>query len=735
MTATLSASVHATESPLSNRADFSQLPGRGIKPLVSLRAHPRLALIVFALIFLAGIPVAFIKGKPQYATTATVQVAPSYMKNLRDDGELSFPSNTQYREFLEQQAKSILRYDIVQDALRGLGPLTSRWQKGNESERAAIDRLRAQMAIRVIPDTYMIEVSLQNGSKDALSELVNAVVNTYVERMRVERIFGADVRVRNLESRETELVKLILQKTQKRTALALQLGIAAFSGKEENPYDRVLADLRAALADARNKHFDAQAKLDAFQRRGETDITTRSIQEAVLIDPGLANLKSNLFKRRADLLTQLSGLRADHPGITDIQKELANIDTELANKTTTLSDSVRGSLLARYQATADQTGQVENDLQNEFSEQEKRGATFADLYNRAMTLTQDIDQDRKELETIRDRLNQLTAEQNSFGFVRMVSPALPPEMPFGPGKKKILLMVIAAALLAAAIAPIGRDLLDRRVHTLNDAERILGVPALGWMVEQSDDATKLFGEDLLRRIAGGLLREQNAHGTHVFAFSAVKPGAGSSKLVQDLGRVLTALGYPALVVEANAFKPDVNLHSETPGLAQALALTATADECITPATTTAPARVWVGSTDGNRHLDRLDRLTELTVAWSEQYPFVLVDAPPLLLSADAEIIAGTLEHLILVVEAGGISAGELRRCGRLIEKVAPTAVGVVVNRIRPFEGGGYLRDVLIEYLTGRKSADYHTQPAWHLDVLARLNTVLSWRPRRLRAKH
>lgn len=716
-------------------AEFNpaSLPGRGIKPLVSLLAHPRIALIAFLLVTLAGIPVVFIKGKTYYSSTATVQVAPRYMKNLRDDGELSFPSNTQYREFLEQQTKSVLRYDIVQDALRSLGDMASVWRRGNESERLTIDRLRAQMAVAAVADTYMIEISLQSTQKEGLAEIVNAVVNTYVDRMKSERIYGSDVRVRNLEERETELLRIIQDKLQQRTGLALQLGISAFSGKEENPYDRVLADLRSALAEARSKRFDAEAKLHAFQTRGETDITTRSIQEAVLIDPGLANLKSNLYKRRADLLTQLAGLTPDHPVRIEMEEEMQRIDTEIATQTGSLTQDVRNSLLARYQATVDQARQVEGDLANEFAEQEKLGVNYANLYNQAITLTLDLDQDRKELDAVRDRLNELAAEANSFGFVRLVTPALPPELPFGPGKKQILLLVLGVALFAAVAAPVGRDLLDQRVHTVNDAERVLGVPSLGWLVERDDAATRMFGEDLLRRIAGSLIREQESNGTRVFAFSAVKPGAGASETVIILGHTLNALGYPTLVIEANAFKPDARLRpaggKDAPGLAQCLRQEADASACITPAEGDMPDRIWVGNTGSSRHLDRLDRIGELCKRLGEEYRFILVDIPPLLLSADAEILAHNLDHIILVVEAEGIVVGELRRAGRELEKLEPAAVGVLVNRVRPFAGGGYLRNLMLEYLTGRKPADYFSQPAWVIALRMRLATLASWRPR------
>lgn len=712
-------------------ARTADLPGRGVKPVVSLFAHPRLALAAFLLVLLVGMPLVWIQGKAMYATTATVQVAPRYMKNLRDDGELSFPSNSQYREFLEQQKNSVLRYDIVQDALRSLGEKASLWRLPDESERQAVDRLRSQMAVRVIPDTYLIEISLQRPQKEGLADIVNAVVKVYLERMKTERVYGADVRQRNLEAREGELLRAIEARTAERTAIALKLGISSFESKAENPYDRLLNAQREALAEARNKLFDADAKLKAFQSYGETDITTRSVQEAVLIDPGLANLKSNLYKRRADLLTQLSGLTPQHPAYLELNEEMKRIDAEIDAQVATLTKKVSSSLLARYKATLAQTRQVDASLARELAEQERKGAWFAGLYNQAMSLSHDIEQGRKELDAVRERLNELAAEANSFGFVRLVTPALPPELPFGPGKKKLLLLLLIAALCAGLAAPMLPDLLDRRVHTVNDAERTLGIPALGWMVEHTG-GTELFGQDLLRRMAGSLLREQEEHGTDVFAFSAVKPGAGSSELVLALARTLTALGYPTLAIEANAFKPDARMAAGADGragLADCLGGKDAAGDCVLAATADLPARIWVGETRGQRHIDHLNRIGELIDRCRPEFRFVLVDIPPLLLSADAEILARSLQHLVLVVEAAGITRGELSRAGRQIEKIAPAAVAVVVNRVRLFAGGGYLRDLLVEHLTGRKAADYFTEPGWLTALRGRLSTMRSWSAR------
>ena len=100
--------------------DTSQLPGRGIKPLLSLRKHYRVSMVIWLVVILIGLPVAWIKGQSFYGAEAIFQVSPNYMKNLSSDKEIEFQSNTQYREFGNHLSNTVTRYDVVQRALNKL---------------------------------------------------------------------------------------------------------------------------------------------------------------------------------------------------------------------------------------------------------------------------------------------------------------------------------------------------------------------------------------------------------------------------------------------------------------------------------------------------------------------------------------------------------------------------------------------------------------------------------------
>ena len=708
--------------------DATQLKGLGIKPLASLLAHRRAALIAFMVVLLAGAPLAWIKGRPFYLASATLQVAPNYMKNLKDDRELEFQSNQQYRQFVEHLVRSVARADILKRALDSLPDKTNPVFVAKESPRATIERLQRSLVVMPVPDTYLLQITLESPTRRGLDEVVNAIAAAFISRMREEQMFGRDDRVRNLEARHTELQTLVESKARRRTEIALELGVTTFNRNDGNPFDKQLADTRSALAEARNARMVAQARRAAFALRGETDINTRSIQENILGDPGLNSLKASLNTRRASLLSALSGLTDDHPAFEAARTELEQIEREITHHTEALRAQVKGSLKSRIDMSVDQGRRLETDLESVLAGQENSRLRFAALFNEAANLSDEIDKHSREVDSVRERMNFFATERSALGFVRSVTPALPPEVPLGAGRKKMLMIVLVAALAAATLVPIAIDLANRRIRTVNDAEKTLGMHAVGWLLERESLAAHMVADDQLRRLAASLVREQDRHGTRVFALCGAKPGAGVSDIVIALARTLDALGLPTLAVEANAFCRDARFEGRAAGLTQILRGECGAQDAIAPANATLPDRVHVGAGPGTTHLDGLDRLPPVIAQWAAQYRFVLVDMPPLLTSADAELLLPALGQVMLVVEAGATGHGELARAARLLERVSPRVVGLLVNRIRPLHGGGYLRDLMIEFLTRRKFGDFATQPAWRLALGAHLATWRTPRP-------
>jgi Mrp family chromosome partitioning ATPase len=158
-------------------------------------------------------------------------------------------------------------------------------------------------------------------------------------------------------------------------------------------------------------------------------------------------------------------------------------------------------------------------------------------------------------------------------------------------------------------------------------------------------------------------------------------------------------------VELNAFKPDHRYHGTTEqglGIVDVLVGKATLADVIVPGNTLFPDRIPVGDTQGSRHLSTGKNFLTILDELHKHYDILLLDTPPILLSADAELLTGIADAAFLVIGAEAVSTGEVRRAARLLERLAPSVVGFIVNRVQVFGAGGYFADLLKEYETGEK---------------------------------
>jgi len=694
--------------PAEGPSAASTAPGRRINPIASLKAHKLLALIVAAVVFAAGAPVVWVMGKASYYTEAVVRVSPRFVKNLTEDQELEFQSNSQYREFVQQQVNTINRYDIVFDGLKKLGERRGVYQAMGESDRRAAERLAKELVVRSVPDSYLITIGLDAAKPEGLAEVINSVVETYLERAKTEEFYASDKRIESIQEERKKLIQELEPKSFRRTLLAQEIGVTTFSESLLNPYDQLLIKNKEALEAARRRRIEAEAQLAALENRQQPGGKTAAdamAQEMAIKDIGLNSLKSNLYVRRSQLLSKLSGLASEHPGRRGIERELTEIDAEIARASDALATSFRSIFFDQRQADVYQSQRIEKELTAEVEAESSRAMWFASKYQEALALGVEIERARKRIATIDDRVDFLNLEARAPGFVRMVSAARSPESPSKGGKKKLLALVLLAAVALGLIAPMAVDYTDPRIHTPDELQKLLGFPPIGWILERKDEQTRLFAQDQLIRLATRLDREHRAQGSGLLVFTSNKTGEGTTSLVLDLAQALTRLGVRALAVEANTFKPDHRYHGEgqSLGLVALLDGAASIEDVVTPGNDLFPDRLPVGSAKGRQPLATIGQLRQVFTELAQTYEMILLDAPPLSLSADAELLIGLSDATLLVVEADSGNKVEINRAARALERLSPRVVAAILNRVRVDAEGGYFTGLLKEHQSGRRS--------------------------------
>lgn len=688
--------------------DTSQLPGRGVKPLLSLRKHYRLSIIVWLLVMLVGAPLAWIKGQSYYSAESVFQVSPNYMKNLSADKELEFQSNSQYREFVNHLSSTVKRYDVVQRALKKLREAKIDVQPKALSERKYIELLQKQVSVRAVPDTYMVRIVLEGEKKETLAEIVNAVTTSFLETTKSEQIYGSVERLEVLEGNSARLREEIRQLESQRVGLAELLGLTTFGENAVNPYDAMLAHAREKLTMASIERTQAEATLQAFltEREAPTSLG-RSLMEMRLQDNGLQALRNEVVKRSEELGRATAGLESSHPARRPALAESEAINQRLQARESEFEKTAFNNVKSRLQASLSQTRQVEAELQLALKKIEAQASGYARNFQQAMRFTSDIRKREQELKETRDRLNYLQTESGAIGFVRLVTPALPAEMPMGIGKTKLLLLFVLIASGLAFLVPVALDMVDRRIYTVNDAEKLMGIPAAGWQLEVRDLPSRIYAREQSRRFASTLIRNKTRSSKNVFAFTLVKSVAGGNTVILDTALVLRQLGLRVLVVDANSFSPNPSFGALTPGLSEFLsgkADLAAIEKSLVFQEQDLPAVGFGGELSSG--VQRLDRLKQAVDQWAAEYDFVLIDLPPVLLSADAELLIDALGQVFMVLEAQSVTKGEVTRAKRLLAKIDPEAVGLFINNIPMFRGSGYMQELMVETLTRKSFSEF-----------------------------
>lgn len=677
-------------------------PSGAFMPLVSLRDHRRLALILMIVVVVIGAPLAWYKSRVYtYEVFAAIYVAPRFAKVLQSDQELEFQSNSQYKQYVEQQVRNINRYDIVRETLAQLGPYRALWQPPDLSERKAALRLIKALSARAVKDTYLISVTLEGNQADGLAETLNTLLQVYLEAMKKEDLYASDERLLNLRERQKTLAKDLQEKSVQRTALAELLGVTGFDSKTQNPYERLLQDSSTALDEAHRKLIVAQAALDAYDPKAGA--AARLALEAAALqivanDSGLNSLKYHLWARRGELLNEISGLSPQHPLRAVAERKLRDLEQDVQTATTNVMEATRTQLLEQRRTTLREARQVKQALSAQRQSIQERANWFITNFNKGTAVAQDMDRLQSQLNAVSERIDFLTLESEAPGFLRLQAQALPPEYPTGGGPKKPVALVLAAAIGLGLIVPIGLDFLDRRIKTAAQVHHLLGFAPVAALLDKRDARNRLVWIDQMRRLILTLGQEKRTHDTHRIALTSVKAGSGVTDLILDLAREFARDGLRVIAVEANALKPDPRYMDGplTPGLIDLLNGAVTLEQIILPAAGDLPDRIPVGLAL-QRHLPFYDRFSQALDPLLERYDIILLDTPPVLLSADTEYLARYADAMLLLVQARHTLPGEVRRAARLLEKADPRVFGVIVTHLRVYKGGGYYAEMVRKY--------------------------------------
>ncbi|HKO27059.1 MAG TPA: P-loop NTPase, partial [Solirubrobacteraceae bacterium] len=287
------------------------------------------------------------------------------------------------------------------------------------------------------------------------------------------------------------------------------------------------------------------------------------------------------------------------------------------------------------------------------------------------------------------------------GGAQVVERAGRPSTPSSPRVKRNAAIGLAAGVLLGLALAFLLDLFDRRIKSTEALERLYGLPAMSSVPLRR----KLPGERephidlepfrILRDALGFIsLRE---HPQVILVTSAVS-GEGKTSVSEGLARAMAAAGKSVTLIEGDVHRPalkrQLGIASNGRGLMNALVEGGSGAVDLVQESPARPS-LWVLSsgpfTPNSAELLRLPAMSQVLKDLAEAFDFVIIDGPPLLPVADAQVLLqNTAIDVVLIVARPYLTTREhIRGTLAVLKRHPEKGFGLVLNAVHERSRGYY----------------------------------------------
>lgn len=686
----------------------SQTPAVGgmsfkINVLRSLRLHALAATVATLLTLGLGLAV-LLRHRPTYTAVSQIYVSPTFPATLTPSQEQQYP----YDSFVEEQAHSVTQYDVVLDAVHRLKPGV--WQRRGESDDSAVQRLQKRLEVKREGMTYQVSVSLWGFQPEHLAEVVNAVTDSYLKKAKGDEFYGRDERLDALRQARAEVQEELNRTLQEQAGLSKDLGVAMLGSDDSDQLDTQVAKLRTDLTSAHEARIQAEAELSSLENNNPktpSPALNAAADEIIASDPSLLALKSSLSQKRALLLDQLAGLTPNHPLRKATEEELAQTEAGLQKLQSDLRAKAATHLQQQLRTKLNQATTVESRLLGDFQSYTNKATQAAPKFQRAEELKNQITNLQTRYATLDERTRNLELESSSPGSIHLFSRARTPGTPDVSKASKLSPLLLPIALLMGLATAVLIDLLDPRIYSANDIEQILGFSPIGMIFDDREVTMQAFDECALRLAAGVDQAARNV-GVRTIVLTAVRSGAGTTSIVESLGSTLAKLGRKTLTIDASGTTSPVAY--VTIGLNRGSQKTDSGvnngkHDSTTQSNAVVAQPISPGLAPLTSFMDQAFR--DLT----SEYDLVIIDATPLLISAETEYLARFADVTMLITEAGKTKKMDLKRAARLLERLNVRGIAAIVNKVGLRRASPELKEDLEEFETRVSKMNLRWRPS------------------------
>jgi len=681
--------------------------------LMILSRRKWVILIIVALSLLVGL-VATLMMTPQFTATARIEISRQQQRVTNVEGveqtDRTFDAefyDTQYEllraRTVAERVASELRLATNLDFFRahGIDPETTEWlgsDGGTPSrenlatrQEVAIGLLQGNINIAPVINSALVDINYTSADPAISAMIANEWAEQFVTDSMDRRFEStADARV-FLERRLEELRQRVEESQTQLVNYATDKNIVILDRIEEDgrtvsSSTLVQSNLRAmndALLDATGRRLELEARANAA--RGTN---------ADLIASSTVNV---LRQRRSDLAAEYARLMVQfepgYPAARALQEQISELDAAIGREEARVRQSTQADFRAAAQREEDLRNRVD-DLTQRMNVQERDRIQYNIYQN-------EVDTNRELYDGLLQRYKEIGVAGVSANNIALVDAAQVPGAPSSPNLPLNLLVALFGGIVLSGVAVFTLEQFDEGIRDPSQVSVLTGLPLLG-AIPVSDDDTEVIDlvQDPKSEVSEAYLTVRSNlafatdHGVpRTFMVTSTRPAEGKSTSGFALATVLARTGKRVVLVDADMRSPSMHGLVGLPNDAGFSSYLTGQAELDTLIHETRLPNLWLMSAGRTppsaAELLSGDKARELFEKLATQFDHVVVDAPPLLGLADSPLLARSVEGVVYVIEARGVSARGINiSLDRLRDNNAPL-VGAIFTKFVGSSVDGY----------------------------------------------
>lgn len=469
---------HEKNENASPNLTFPQGEAVGQESLLQTALHHRWAIFFAVVCFVAAAFVYILRATPIFRSESRLYVEQIEPRIISEYEGIMSRSNS----YLYTHAELLKSIPIVGEVVDD--PQIAGFRTFNRVDNPAIF-LQRNLAVSVGKKDDIITVGFDSPYPQEAAQIVNAVVNSYIESHSVRK---KDTVSKILEILHDEKVKSdddLSEKWRQIVEFTRLNGVVSFDNNGGNVVYQKLLKLSEALTDAQLATITARADWQVVKAIADQPAkvkqfatTMPDIGVSVFVNDTKTQLESELRKAKQELENVRDYVTEDHPAFKALVARINHIEGQIQGEMKEFADAYI-EIMGQRHRTAEEKEQT---LLVSFEEQRLAAQELGVKTAEYAMLQSELKRAERFCEILDDRikkLNVLDTENAGKLNIQILEVARAAQRPSKPQKARVMGLALVLGLMFGMALALVREWMDVRLRSAEEISAVLGLPVFG----------------------------------------------------------------------------------------------------------------------------------------------------------------------------------------------------------------------------------------------------------------